>query len=215
MELTTKELQRVEHYLNVKHITYIDLRMEVLDHIVSDIETKMMKENLDFETAFYNVTDKWNKQLKETTSMFFGLGFSAPKLVIQKAKKVYWKQYILLFTSYFLPFILLTHFNFKIQNPTEYNLFFILKGILILSFVAFIYMLLSKNNKIETTYGFILKAQSLGAITGLIVLLIFFTRLKELNGINIGMFCSFIFMTFSYFHFYKKHKQAIKKYKIS
>jgi hypothetical protein len=76
-------------------------------------------------------------------------------------------------------------------------------------------MLLTKNNKIETTYGFILKAQGLGAITGLIVLLIFFTRLKELNGINIGMFCSFIFMTFSYFHFYKKHQEAIKKYKIS
>ena len=40
MELTEQQLQRVEHYLDVKHITYIDLRMEVLDHIVSDIETK-------------------------------------------------------------------------------------------------------------------------------------------------------------------------------
>lgn len=214
MELTEQQLQRVEHYLNIKHITYIDLRMEVLDHIVSDIETKMIKENLDFETVFYNVTDKWNKQLKETTSMFFGLGFSAPKLVIQKAKKVYWKQYILLFTSYFLPFSLLNHFNLKIQNSTEFNFFFILKGILILFFLAFIYMIFSRNSKIKTTYGFILKSQSLGAITSLIVLLIFFSELKELDGISIGMFCSFIFMTFSYFIFYKKHKEAIKKYKV-
>ena len=215
MELTKEQIHKVAHYLNVKHITYIDLRMEVLDHIVSDIETKMMKENLDFETVFYSVTDKWNSQLKETTSMFFGVGFSAPKLVIQKAKKVYWKQYILLLASYFLPFLLLTHFDFKVQNPTEFSFFIIFKGVIILSVLAFIYMFFSRNNKIETTYGFILKAQSLGAIIGLIVLLIFFTKLKELNGINIGMFCFFIFMTFSYFHFYKKHKQAIKKYKIS
>jgi len=215
MELTTQQLQRVEHYLDKKNITYIDVRFEVLDHIVSDIETKMTKENLDFETVFYNVTEKWNPQLKETTSMFFGLGFSAPKLVIQKAKKVYWKQYVLLFTSYFLPFILLTHFNFKIQNPTEFNFFIILKGILIVSFVSFMFLLLTKNNKIKTTYGFILKSQGLGAVTGLIVLLMFFTRLKVLDGISVGMFCSFIFMTFSYFLFYKKHQEAIKKYKIS
>ena len=215
MELTTQQLQRVEHYLDKKNITYIDVRFEVLDHIVSDIETKMTKENLDFETVFYNVTEKWNTQLKETTSMFFGLGFSAPKLVIQKAKKVYWKQYVLLFTSYFLPFILLTHFNFKIQNPTEFNFFIILKGILIVSFVSFMFLLLTKNNKIKTTYGFILKSQGLGAVTGLIVLLMFFTRLKVLDGISVGMFCSFIFMTFSYFLFYKKHQEAIKKYKIS
>ncbi|QXP63617.1 hypothetical protein [Polaribacter sp. HaHaR_3_91] len=215
MELNKEQLQRVEHYLDKKNITYIDVRFEVLDHIVSDIETKMTKENLDFETVFYNVTEKWNTQLKETTSMFFGLGFSAPKLVIQKAKKVYWKQYVLLFTSYFLPFILLTHFNFKIQNPTEFNFFIILKGILIVSFVSFMFLLLTKNNKIKTTYGFILKSQGLGAVTGLIVLLMFFTRLKVLDGISVGMFCSFIFMTFSYFLFYKKHQEAIKKYKIS
>jgi hypothetical protein len=215
MELTKEQLQRVANYLNVKDIIYIDLRMEVFDHIVSDIEAKMMKENLDFETAFYKVTDTWNKQLKETTSMFFGLGFSAPKMVIQKAKKLYWKQYILLLASYFLPLLLLTYFDFKVQNPTELNFFIIFKGIIILSFLAFIYMFFSRNNKIETTYGFILKAQSLGVITGLIVLLIFFTRLKELNGINIGLFCSFIFMTFSYFHFYKKHLEAVKKHKIS
>lgn len=214
MELTKEQIQLVENYLYNKNFDFIDLRMEVLDHIVSDIETKMTKKNLDFKTVFYNVTDKWNPQLKETTSLFFGIGFSAPKIVIQKAKKVYWKQYVFLLASYFIPFLLLTHYNFEIQNPTEFNFFMIFKGILILSFVAFIYMLLSKNNKTKTTYGFILKSQSLGAITGLILLLVFFTRLKELNGIYIGMFCSFIFMTFSYFHFYKKHKQAIKKYKV-
>ena len=214
MELSNEQIQLVDNYLNYKDITYIDLRVEVLDHIVSEIEDKMLQENVTFQDAFTIAKQKWNPQLKETTSMFFGLGFSAPKIVIQKAKKVYWKQYIYLFASYFLPFLLLTHFNLKIENPTEYSFFILLKGTIILSFVAFIYMLITKKSKIDSTYGFILKSQSLGAFTGLILLLIFCTKLKELNGIGIGMFCSFIYMTISYFIFYKKHKEAIKKYKI-
>jgi len=214
MELSNEQIELVENYLNYKDITYVDLRVEVLDHIVSEIEDNMLHDNVTFQYAFTTAKQKWNPQLKETTSIFFGLGFSAPKIVIKKAKKVYWKQYVLLFTSYFLPFILLTHFNFKIQNPSEFSFFIIFKGIILVSFVVFIFMLLTKNNKIKTTYGFILKSQSLGAFTGLIVLLIFCTKLKELNGIGIGMFCSFIYMTISYFHFYKKHKETIKKYKI-
>jgi len=214
MELTKEQLQQVETYLDKKSFDFIDLKVEVLDHIISDIES-FLGNNYSFEYAFKITVLKWNPQLKESSSWIFGMGYAAPKLIIRKAKKVYWKQYLFLLSSYFLPFLLLTHYNFKIQNPTEFNFFIILKGTIILSFVAFIYMFLSKNNKTKTTYGFILKSQSLGAFTGLIVVAVFFTKLKELNGINIGMFCSFIFMTYSYFHFYKKHKEAIRKYENS
>jgi hypothetical protein len=215
MELSKEQIQQVENYLNSKNITYIDLRTEVLDHIVSEIEDKIIENEVTFHHAFAIAKQNWNPKLEEATSMFFGVGFSAPKIVIQKAKKVYWKQYVFLLASYFLPFLLLTYFNFKIQNPTEYSSFILFKGVTILSFVAFIYMLVFRNYKLKTTYGFVLKSQSLSAFIGLIVLAIFFTKLKELNGINIGIFCTFIYTTFSYFHFYKKHQEAIQKYKIS
>jgi hypothetical protein len=214
MELTKEQIQQVEGYLDNKRFNFIDLKVEVLDHMISDIEDNILLENVTFNYAFATAKQKWNSQLKETSSMFFSIGFSAPKIVIQKAKKVYWKQYVFLLASYFLPFLILTHFNFKIENPTEFSFFTLLKAVIILSLIAFFYMLLFKNDKIETTYGFILKSQSLGAFTGLIVLAIFFTRLEELNGINIGIFCSFIYMTLSNFHFFKKHKETIKKYKI-
>ena len=214
MELTKEQIQRVEHYLNVKNIVYTDLRVEVLDHIVSEIEEIVKTKNKTFNDALEDVQEKWNPQLEETSSIFFGLGFSAPKIVIQKAKKVYWKHYLLLFVSYFLPFLLLSNLDFKIQNPTEFNFFIIFKGAIVLSFLTFIYMFFSRNSEIKTTYGFILKTQNLSALMGLIILLLFFTNLKELNGINIGMFCSFIFTTCSYFYFYKKHKEAVKKYSI-
>ena len=193
----------------------IIIRLEVLDHIVSEVEERMDSKNKSFQEVFASVKHKWNSQLKETSSLFFGMGFSAPKIVIQKARKVYWKHYLLLLASYFIPFVLFTHYNFKIQNPSNFNFFIILKSILIVSFISFFYMLLAKNSKIETTYSFILKAQSLGLFMGLITVTMFFIRLKELNGINIGLFCAFIFSTVSYFHFYKKHKVAVQQYKVS
>jgi len=215
MELTTQQIQEIEHYLNVKDIVYVDLRPEVLDHIVSEIEEKMELEKVTFHNAFATSKQKWNAQLQETTSMFFGLGFSAPKIVIQKAKKVYWKQYLLLLASYFLSFLVLTHFDFTIENPDNFIIFIITKYIIGFSLLAFFYMLFFKNRNVKTTYGFILKSQSLGVLTGLFVFLIIINRLKELNGIHVGMICSYLFVTYSYYTFFKKHKEAIVKHQIS
>lgn len=215
MQLSTEQIQKVEQYLNVKGIKYVDIRLEILDHMVSDIEDNISENEVPFHYAFSTAKQKWNPQLQETTSMFFGFGYAAPKIVIQKAKKIYWKHYFLLLLSYFLPFLALTELNFEIQNPSEVSSFIFLKGIAVCSFVSFLYMFMTKKNTLKTTYGFILNAQSLGVLVGLFVLMIFIKNPGELNGIHIGMMCSFLFSTASYFYFYKKHKTEIKKYQIS
>ena len=69
----------------------------------------------------------------------------------------------------------------------------------------------------QTTFSFILKTQSLGIFIGFIIVLstTFFDKTNNFKGIAVGLFLSFIYQTFVYFYFYKKHKEAIKKYKIS
>ncbi|QTD36511.1 hypothetical protein JL193_10160 [Polaribacter batillariae] len=213
MELTKEQIQRVEHYLNVKNIKYADVRFEVLDHIITDVETTIEKKNIDFETAFYKVTDKWNTHLKETSSWYFGVGFLAPKIIIKKAKKIYGNYYLLLLVSYFLPFIVLTKLDFTIQNPTESNFYILIQAFVVFVFVTFLYMFLKKSNKVKTTYSFILNALSLNTFMGLIVSIWFLNSPKELDGINIGMCFAFIFSAYSYYVFFKKHQKAIKKYK--
>ncbi|WP_439130102.1 hypothetical protein [Polaribacter sp.] len=215
MELSKEQIQKIEKYLDSDNVYEVDIRLEVLDHITTEIEHKMADDKVDFNFAFAEARQKWNPLCKDTTSMFFGLGCSAPKMVVQKAKRMYWKHYILLLASYFMPFLLLTHFNFKIENPVENPLFIVLKVIVGFSLLAFFYMLLVKNKTVKTTYGFILKSQSLGVFSGLIVFMILINQVEELDGIHIGMICSYLFMTLSYFTFFKKHQEAIKKYKIS
>ncbi|PQJ68903.1 hypothetical protein [Polaribacter butkevichii] len=216
MELNKEQLQRVEHYLNLKNITYIDVRLEVLDHIVSDIETKMTEENLDFETVFYNVTNKWNTQLKETSSWLFGVGFSAPKIILEKAKKSFKKWFFLMPASYLLSYFLINKMDFLYSINIENSLNLVFQIVTVLTVVLFVFLLISKNKK-RTTYSFILKTQGLNILLGAILLIDFdfFNRKGHLNPFQVGLLFSFILGTYIYYHFYKKHQEAIQKYKIS
>mgnify|MGYP000450178507 CR=1 FL=1 len=51
MEITTKQIQQVETYLDKKSFDFIDLKVEVLDHMISDIES-LLDNNYSFENAF-------------------------------------------------------------------------------------------------------------------------------------------------------------------
>ena len=91
MELTKEQIQRIDTYLDVKGVKFIDFRIEIFDHIISLIEQKLEIENTDFETIFYQVTDEWNKQLNAGSSFLLGWTYSAPKTIIKKAKKIHKK----------------------------------------------------------------------------------------------------------------------------
>ena len=217
MELTTEQLQRVESYLDKKEITYIDIRTEVFDHIVSDIETKMEDKKLDFETVFYNVTDKWNIHLKQESSWIFGVAYSLPKIALEKAKRSFKKYYFISVLSFIIPLFILTiidlHFTESIKN--ELNLF--LQTITVLTFIVFgLLFILKFKEKTKTTYSFILKTQSCNFIFGFIILfdLDYMNKNGDFQASQLALLVAFVFSTYSYFHFYKKHKEAIKKYKI-
>jgi len=217
MELSKEQLQRVAHYLNVKDIIYIDLRMEVFDHIVSDIEAKIVAENLDFETAFYSVTDKWNKHLIQESSFYFGLTYSLPKIVLDKAKKVYKKWFVLSVMACLIPYILLdlVHLSFSQNSINDLNLFLQISTVCTL-IVFFCLLILKFKEKNKTTYSFILKTMSWNFVVGIIVLsLNHFDTQGDLNRFSISLLSVFIFSAYSYFHFYKKHLEAVKKYKVS
>ncbi|WP_158840031.1 hypothetical protein [Polaribacter sp. L3A8] len=216
MELNKEQIQRIEHYLNLKNITYIDVRFEILDHIVSDIESKMTNENFDFETVFYNVTGKWDAHLKETSSWYFGVGFSAPKIILEKAKKSFKKWFFLMPVPYLLSYFLINKMDFIYSENIENGLNLVFQIVTILTVVLFLFLMISKNKK-RTTYSFILKTQSLNLLLGAILLIDFdfFNREGYLNPFQVGLLFSFVFGTFIYYRFYKKHQEAIKKYKIS
>ena len=214
MELTQTQIQKVESYLNAKGIKYIDIRLEIFDHIVSDIETEMLKENSDFETVFYKVTDKWNIHLKHSYSWFFGIANSAPKIVLKKAKS-YFKKWFLTINSIV---IVLAFLESKIKFPvSENSQVYLTNSVIIVNvfcILIFTFLLRINSKKEEkTTYSFILETQKFAIILGGIALV--FSGLIEGVTTTYSFTLMFVAVTFIYIYFLKKHKEAIKKYKIS
>lgn len=67
-KLTQEQIQFIDNYLKNSDVVFIDVRLEMLDHVASAVETKMEEEQTDFYEAFkaYMVVNK--KELIESTS---------------------------------------------------------------------------------------------------------------------------------------------------
>lgn len=214
MELTKEQLLQVEVYLQNKDFHFIDLRHEILDHIILDIESLVHKDD-SFDSVFKTALLKWEKHFKETSSFYLGFHYSESKIVIKKAIKVFKPFYFLYLMAYILPFVFLKLVPIQVAvalgNRLNSLLFWL--SIILLGYMFFIF-LKTINSKVKTTYRFILKTQYL-ALSLLII------------GATVGAFgadgkmnptTSFISggfaIVFICHHFYRKHFEAIRKYKI-
>ncbi|MFQ3180578.1 MAG: hypothetical protein ACI9Z4_000159 [Polaribacter sp.] len=216
MEITTQQLHEIENYLAKIKFDFVDLNAEILDHITSDVES-LLDKNYSFENAFALVKLRWERHFKDTSSFFFGLQYSESKIVVKKAVKMFKPFYFIYLTAYFLPVIILKTFSFDFSKNTQD----FLNGFLFYSAsIAFLYMIFiivkTIQTKVKTTYRFILKTQYLGIIFLILSLLMenSFTDKGNPNAILIGFLFGGFAVTYICHHFYKKHLEAIKKYKI-
>ena len=218
MELTTEQQNQIEDFLNKKNITYIDIRVETYDHIVTDIEEKIKNQNMDFDTAFKMVTNSWIKHLRDTSSFYFGLYYSAPKLVVDKAKKSFKKFYFLYMSAYFFPLIFIQYLKVPFFIEVINTIFPVLEIIGVCCTVFFIFLMVKKwLLKEKTTYSFILGTQSASLVFGFIICFkSLFTNNNDLptNAIWIAFNFAFLISTYIYYTFYRKHIEALKRYKI-
>ena len=178
----------------------------------------MIKENLDFETVFYNVTDKWNSQLKETSSYIFGLTYSGPKMVINKAKKTYKKWFFIFLLAFIVPSVFVDRLNFSFSESFINGTNLLIQVVSFVCFIILLYLVISKYRiKTKTTYSFVLKTQAWNLIYFPMLMLnsVFLKKQNTLSSLNLGLTFAFISVVCCYYFYFKKHKEAIKKYKIS
>jgi hypothetical protein len=214
MELTKEQISIIESYLLRKEIHFLDVKIEVLDHMISDIESLMKEKKHDFERAFHIVTKKWNKDFVQTFSLYFGVTHCAPKIVIQKAKTNFKNHSFIFLASYFIPLLILVNLDIHFsKNSIEYSNF-IFRGIGIISGLFFLLTYYKKfKSKVETTYSFILKTQA--PVLLLFILPIcninYFLKNGEIDGILVGLLTTLVCSAITTNYFYKKHKETISK----
>jgi hypothetical protein len=216
MELTTTQIKEVEKYLQIKNFDFTDLKVEILDHIISDIESLMFK-NYDFENALKMTLLKWDKYFKETSSFFFGMMYSESKIVVEKAVKMFKPFYFIYLAAYILPaaFLKLVPLQFDKSFVNFINGFLLTIAVSAIIYVLFM-MIKTKVTKVKTTYRFILKTQYFGLILLIMGIAVgVFNENGEMNPVFTGFVCGGFAVVFICHHFYKKHKEVVQQYKIS
>jgi hypothetical protein len=138
--LTTDQINHIDYVLrNDYSFEYFDdLRIELLDHIASDVELEMRKDNLCFDDALPKVLYKWKDEISwDRTSKFD----SVPKMVSKLWKKLDWK-----YNYYILPLTAILCFGsipFRKEEGITYAMYIV--GFVGLFLGGYLMKLFSKN----------------------------------------------------------------------
>jgi len=217
--LNREQIVLIEKYLDTRKLTQIDLRDEVLDHMANSIENNIEK-GKPFEAAFILEKQKWNKELKQYSSLWIGLVWNGPKIMMKQCEKYVKKMYFNIVWKSALSTILLIVL-IKISNlENRPNIFiyafsifyFLIAGALILSIFQVI------KTKKQSTYRYLFKKNAFPTAL-MLILLNPYTLLNYVLTTNISTeipwysSLSFFLMAFlglEIFNFSRKHIQELK-----
>ena len=219
MKLTKEQIAKIEAYLNNNDVKYIDLHLEVLDHISTDIENEMTIHNSSFNEAFDKIRIKWSKTFSYKWTFWLGVSNGGSKLFIDHCLKIYkplWFKSILAIVAFIVVFYRIVAI-FNIDLDANYHLF----KITFLSMALFFPVLLVywkyqfKKIKLVSTYSYLYNKQIFPNIFIVFILIIQIFRSEK------EIFSDFIFVYFTMFfslfimgyNFYKNHIKAVSNYK--
>ncbi|MBX9808708.1 MAG: hypothetical protein K2X95_13055 [Flavobacteriaceae bacterium] len=159
MKLTTEQITTIDETLVLNGLIYDDIKLEVTDHIASEIEVTMQENKLSFDDALNQAFENWKEQLRPCSSFWVGSKNVVPRIVMDKwllnTKKQQLKGILIAFVFAFL----LTFFSRNINNEIVFaNMRMVLKIIFILELILLIVgKYLIWKSKLTTSYGLFYK----------------------------------------------------------
>ncbi len=223
MKLTTEQIAEIDETLVLNGLIYDDIKLEVTDHIASEIEAKMEESSISFDDALYQVLLKWKDQMKPSWSFMLGTNQISPLIITQNCHSKVKKQlFISLLISLVITFIILIlsrNFNNEVQIlKTEL-------GFRILCLISSLLILISRimiwQKPYSTSFGFLFKRSPVFIP---IYLILFGFNIIPFNDLFVNMSLNSVFIFFpillfigSIFslQFAFKHFQYEKKLSIS
>ncbi len=186
MKLNKNQIQFIDGYLQRNDVVYIDVRVEMIDHIATGVEEKMKDEDIDFHDAFVSYV---NSNRKEIFSMNKNIwGFTLPEL------KNYLSYFLKPTSLLLVAFIVALYFFLEkngYQNFVKEDLpMYVLGSIVVISFLSFIYFGIIKKQQ----YFFVEKNGIVFLILYWIDLLFLkpFQKSKNLSdGLTVAFMCLF------------------------
>lgn len=141
MRLTNEQIKIIDQTLMDKGVVYDDIKLELLDHIITDIELETEESN--FDIAFSKAMLKWERELEEINPSG---KFAAPRIVMEKFSSFFKGQYKFFFPvaavfSFFIAIITTLYPEELVYNTLKlvfYSVYFLfsLGGIISLFFIS-------------------------------------------------------------------------------
>jgi hypothetical protein len=95
MKLTNQQITFIDSILFLNGFKYDDVKLEVMDHIASEVEVLMDVNKNSFDVNLKTVLHKWSKELKPSTSIFTGFRNSYPQMILEKKVSVVKRQLLM------------------------------------------------------------------------------------------------------------------------
>jgi hypothetical protein len=221
MKLTDQQIAQIEETLILNGLIYEDIKLEITDHIASELEEKISNEKSSFEIVFKEVLEKWKPELKPS---FSGLiGFTNPRIMTVKCHKIVKRQ---LFTAITISSLITLSLIVFVRN-SNYGLVLTnfqgaLRSFVLVEFcLVILSWCLMWKSKHQTTYSYLMKKKSFGLILFLFMLGIgvFPVMLNHADAkiAFLSVFCAitYVLITGIYLQLAYKHFQFEKKISIS
>ena len=221
MKLTNQQIAQIEETLVLNGLNYDDIKLEVTDHIASEIEEKIRNEKSSFEIILKEVLEKWKPELQPS---FSGLiGFTNPRIMTVKCHKIVKRQLftVIIFSS-LITLALMVFVRNSNYGLVLTNLQGALRSFVLVEFclVILAWGLLWKS-KHQTTYSYLMKKKSFGLIIFLFMIGIggFPVRLNDPDAkiafVSVFFAITYVLITGIYLQLAYKHFQFEKKLSIS
>lgn len=221
MKLTNQQIAQIEETLVLNGLIYEDIKLEITDHIASEIEEKISNEKSSFEIVFKEVFQKWKPELKPS---FSGLiGFTNPRIMTVKCHKIVKRQLFTVITiSSLITLSLLVFVRNSSYGSVLTNIPEALRSFVLVEFCLVILAWgLMWKSKHQTTYSYLMKKRSFGLILFLFMLGIggFPVRLNHPDAkiafVSVFFAITYVLITGIYLQLAYKHFQFEKKLSIS
>ena len=221
MKLTNQQIAQIEETLVLNGLICDDIKLEVTDHIASEIEEKIYIETSSFEVAFKEVFKKWKPELKPS---FSGLiGFTNPRIMTVKCVKIVQRQ---LFTAITISSLITLALMLFIRNSSYglvlTNIQEALRSFVLVEFCLIILAWgLIWQSKHQTTYSYLMKKKSFGLIIFLFMIWIglFPVMLNHPDAkmafVSVFSAITYVLITGIYLQLAYKHYEFAKKISFS
>jgi len=225
MKLTNEQIAIIDQTLMDKGVVYDDIKLELIDHIATDIEEKLENQEFDFDVALSKDIIKWEKALEETSSLWGNV--IGPRIVKEKFSKITKNHYKFSLLAVVIFSVLMTTITtLKPEEYVYYNLHLLFYSVYsLVCLINIISMVFIWKLKIKTICGRFFQANVGYTAFNLYLIYSGLNKLSNLYRYYIfkNIFLNFLEWVFKGFYFFMaiylvivaiEHFKTIRKYKL-